>query len=273
VSTPFPAGKGGPRLHIGVSACFFHADSKRAIFKGKTLLYMEETMVRWMMSAGAIPVLIPRPAHGLTPTDLLGSVDGLVLQGGSDLSPTHYTETPARPEWAGDHARDVYEMDLVRAAMALDVPVLGICRGLQLINVALGGSLWQDIATMHPGHRVHRDWEIYDRLTHDLSLVPDSWLAARYPGVRRARVNSVHHQGVKILGKGLVVEATASDDGLVEAFRYEPGPKTGAARTPFVHAVQWHPEFHDPSDAVLLPADPLLQAFLAEVAARRTDAT
>ena len=99
--------KDEPRLRIGVSACIMHADPTRPLFKGKTLLYAEESMLAWIMSGGVIPVLLPRAASGITVRDLLSSVDGLILQGGVDMAPLHYGEEPARPEWAGDAARDV----------------------------------------------------------------------------------------------------------------------------------------------------------------------
>ena len=187
---------------IGVSACFFHADPQRAIFKGKTLLYAEESMLAWIMSGGALPVMLPRPAFGVTIEDLVDSVDGLVLQGGSDMAPEHYGEEPARPEWSGDARRDQYEMQLVRAFLARNKPLLGVCRGAQVLNVTLGGTLFQDIETLHPGRRVHRNWEVYDQHAHELAIEPGSALARWYAGAARPPlVNSVHHQGLNRLGK------------------------------------------------------------------------
>ncbi len=252
-------------LRIGVSACFFHADPERKIFRGKTLLYAEESMLRWILHAGALPILLPRAAGPFSAPELIAAVDGLVLQGGSDMSPKHYGEEPARPEWEGDFARDVYEMELVRTAMELDRPVLGVCRGLQVINVALGGSLWQDIQTMHPQGVVHRDWHIYDQLFHTISIDEHSWLAHVYTGARSGKVNSVHHQGVRDLARGLVPEATATADNMVEAVRYVEGD----GDAPFVAAVQWHPEFLDERDSTVLDPQVLARAFLDEVRRRR----
>ncbi len=249
------------RLRIGLSACFFHKDPRRAIFKGKALLYLEESMAHWLMSSGALPILVPSSAGELTPRELVAELDALVLQGGSDMSPTHYGETPARPEWEGDYVRDLYEMELIRACMEQNRPVLGVCRGAQVINVALGGSLYQDIQTMHPKRQVHRNWELYDQLFHDIEVKEGSWLAEVAGGARVRRVNSVHHQGLKTLGRGLVVEATALSDDMIEAVRYQGGP--------FVYGVQWHPEFHAAGDERLLDSKRLLGAFLEEVRARR----
>lgn len=254
-------------LRIGVASCFFHADPTRPIFKGKTLLYMEESLAHWLMAGGAVPLLLPTPAAGIRAEDLLGGVDALVLQGGTDVAPESYGETPIRPEWAGDRVRDRYETELVRAAMALDRPVLGICRGLQMLNVIFGGSLIQDIGTQCPGFLTHREFERYDQLQHDISIEPDSWLTAMYSGLPRGRVNTVHHQAIKELGRGLQVEARSVPDGLIEAVRYQPSPAERSA--PWIYAVQWHPEFQDPSDRSLLPTAPLRDRFLGAATERR----
>jgi putative glutamine amidotransferase len=257
-------------LRIGVSACIMHADPTRALFKGKTLLYAEESMMTWVMSAGAIPILLPRALAPVTARDLVEMVDGLVLQGGVDMSPSHYGEEPLRPEWAGDAARDRYEMELIHLCLQADKPVLGICRGAQVLNVALGGSLYQDIATQHEAGHVHRNWDIYDQHGHDVAVEPGTALARWYncsATGARARTNSVHHQGVKLLGRDLVIEARSVPDGIVEAVRYD-GQVNGHA--PFAYGVQWHPEFmREDRGPGVLDSDTLLRAFLAEVRVRR----
>ena len=256
-----------PPLRIAIAACFFHADPARPIFKGKTLLYLEQSLAHWLMAGGALPYLLPTPAHGVRPHDVLAGLDALVLQGGSDLSPTSYGEEPLRPEWSGDRVRDDYETALIRAAMDLDRPVLGVCRGLQMLNVAFGGSLYQDIATQCPGTLLHREFERYDALQHDVRFEPGGWLARRYAGQAGGRVNTVHHQGVKVLGRELRVEARAVPDGMVEALRYDPGARDEDA--PWLYAVQWHPEFQDPADRSLLPTAPIREMFLEAAEARR----
>jgi putative glutamine amidotransferase len=263
------------RLRIGVSSCFFHADPQRNLFKGKTLLYAEESMLAWIMSGDAIPVLLPRlslAGGSLTMADLLDDVDGVVLQGGSDMSPLHYGEQPSRPEWAGDALRDVYEMELVRLCIERNVPLLGICRGAQVLNVTLGGSLYQDVETFHPERQVHRNWEVYDQHGHALAVEPGGWLATHYEGrlTTGVRVNSVHHQAVRLLGKGLVVEARSVPDGVIEAVRYAPeAERDGQGQPSFAFGVQWHPEFMAKDVPGTIDPDILLRAFLKEVERRR----
>ena len=246
-----------------------HADPTRPLFKGKTLLYAEESMLTWILSAGALPILLPRPFGDVDIDDLLHGLDGVILQGGVDMSPQHYGESPERPEWAGDAVRDVYEMNIIHACLNLDIPLLGVCRGAQVLNVALGGSLYQDIETMHDGRRVHRDWQVYDQHGHDVVIEGGSTLGAWYgfgqsPG--RGRTNSVHHQGLKTLGHDLVVEARSEPDGVIEAVRFDGQVNH---RKPFAYGVQWHPEFlaTTPMDGQLDP-NVLLAGFLREITDR-----
>jgi len=191
--------------------------------------------------------------------DYVGALDGLVLQGGTDLSPLSYGEEPLSPEWAGDRVRDAYEMELLHEFMEAGKPVLGICRGLQLINVALGGSLHQDIPSLVAGAIAHEAPE-YDRHSHPVQFTEGGLLARLYPEQTGGQVVSIHHQAVKVLGKDLAVEASAAD-GMVEALRW-----TGKG---FVVGLQWHPEFHTPGKGELLDGEPLLQAFLDEAKKRR----
>ncbi|HEX6364365.1 MAG TPA: type 1 glutamine amidotransferase [Albitalea sp.] len=236
------------RLRIGISACFFHADPERPIFTGKTLQYIEQSVAHWVMSTGALAVMVPSPegdtrVGDVTLADYAQWLDGLVLSGGADVAPSSYGEAPIDPRWAGDPVRDAYEKTLAAAFVAERKPVFGICRGLQLLNVAFGGTLYQDVATQCPGVPSHREASLYDRHFHEIELVPGSRLADLYPGVRRARVNSVHHQAIKDLAPGFAVEARSAEDGLVEAVR-----RRGDS---YVAAVQWHPEFHRPDFGTL----------------------
>ena len=253
------------RRKIGISACFFHADPARAIFTGKTLQYVEQSIAHWVMSRGDLAVMIPDPEGetrrgDATLTDYARWLDGLVLEGGSDVSPGSYGEAPLQERWSGDRVRDDYERALAAAFIAERKPVLGVCRGLQLLNVAFGGTLYQDIATQRPDAISHREASLYDRHFHEVEFVPGSRLAGLYAGMARAKINSVHHQAIKDLAAGFVVEARAVGDGLIEAVR-RPGDT-------FVAAVQWHPEFHRP-ELGTLDDGALLQDFLDAVTAAR----
>jgi putative glutamine amidotransferase len=131
----------------------------------------------------------------------------------------------------------------------------------------MGGTLYQDIELQHEHKRVHRSWDVYDQHAHEIAVEPDSWLARWCGGDKLSvRVNSVHHQGIKQLGRDLVVEARAVPDGVVEAVRYHPSRDSG----PWMYGVQWHPEFMQhqlPPD--MLDPKILLHAFLQAVDARR----
>jgi putative glutamine amidotransferase len=248
---------------IGIAACFFHADPQRPIFKGMTLQYIEQNMAHWVMQRNAMALMIPSPDgdtrradSSVSVADYARELDGLVLMGGSDVCPESYGEKALKPEWNGDRIRDDYEIALLRAFMAEDKPVLGVCRGAQVINVAFGGTLYQDIGTQVRGALNHRNWDIYHQNTHATSIVPGSGLARRYNGTALVKTNSVHHQAVKDLGKDLTVEAWSEPDRLVEAIRWG-GPS-------YVFAVQWHPEFHDRADQSLIDDTPILDEFLAQ---------
>ncbi len=249
-------------LKIGLSCSMMHPDPARPLFKGKRLLYCEESMFHWIMSRGALAVLLPTAKpKGVSLDDIAHELDGIVLTGGVDVSPHNYGEEPLRPEWAGDPVRDVYDIDLLRACLAADKPILGVCRGLQILNVALGGSLYQDIETQHPGARVHRNWDLYDKHTHHVTIEKGTGLSKIF-AAGEVQTNSVHHQAIDRLSAELTVEARCADDGIIEAVR-------GKVGDPYMFAVQWHPEWHD---EVLFPdllrSAPLLQEFLGEAEKR-----
>jgi putative glutamine amidotransferase len=233
-------------IRIGVSPRLLHPQpGARGVFT-KILHYVEDAIAQWLQSRDALLFVLPLSQRS---EDYARALDGLVLQGGADISPLAYGEQPLKPEWAGDPVRDRYEISLVQAFAAAAKPVLGICRGAQLINVALGGSLHQDI----PHHRSDE----YDQHAHDVRLEPGSGLARLYGETGPRRVVSIHHQAIKDLGRGLKVEARA-EDGVIEAVRGE-GPG-------YICAVQWHPEFHGGRNG-FFDGGPLLDEFLR--AARR----
>ncbi|MDQ6638227.1 MAG: type 1 glutamine amidotransferase [Pseudomonadota bacterium] len=259
-------GGGADRIKVGISACFFHADASSLIFTGKTLQYVEQSIAHWVMSTGALAVMIPSPIGDTRKGDVELAdyaewLDALVLEGGSDVWPGSYGETPIEQKWSGDRVRDEYEKAALAAFSARNKPVLGVCRGLQLMNVAFGGTLLQDIDTQRPGPVRHRDAKAYDRNVHEIEFTAGTRLAQIFDGTPSATVNSVHHQGIKELAPGFVVEARCPADAMIEAIR-RPGGS-------FMAAVQWHPEFHRKGEGTLDDA-PLLADFLAAASAART---
>jgi putative glutamine amidotransferase len=251
-----------PRLKIGLSACFQHADPTRPLFTNKTLQYVEQSIAHWIMSSGAIVVMVPCPTGETARGDVTLQhyaqwLDGVVMHGGADVWPGNYGEEPLRDEWTGDRVRDIYDLALVKAFAEVGKPIFGVCRGLQLINVAFGGALYQDIETQHPGALQHRNATTYDQHFHDIQIVPDSRLAQLYPGMPRARVNSIHHQGIKRVAPDFVVEALSEPDGVPEAIRVKPAPGRS-----YIAATQWHPEFHQQGSDTL-DDTAILKDFLA----------
>ena len=188
--------------------------------------------------AGCLPLLVPTLDPVLPLRQLLDGLDGLLLTGAvSNIEPHHYSDESSYEGNLLDPRRDATNLPLIPLAIEMGVPVLAICRGFQEVNVAFGGSLYQKVHEQ-PGFMDHREnkddpLDVQYGPAHDVALVPGGLLATLV-GDTQVTVNSLHGQGVRRLGEGLVVEAQAPD-GLIEAFRYD-----GSA---FMLAVQWHPEW------------------------------
>lgn len=189
--------------------------------------------------AGALPLLLPSMGRSMPVDALLGVIDGLVFSGSpSNIEPHHYGEELSNPESPADPARDATALPLIRAAIARGVPVFGICRGFQEINVALGGSLLQEVHNTQ-GFDDHREDDTLDVAgqygpAHPVHAVAGSLLAG-IVGANSWQVNSLHGQGIKTLAPDLLAQAHAPD-GLVEAYTHRNAPG-------FLLAVQWHPEW------------------------------
>ncbi|HEV2228716.1 MAG TPA: gamma-glutamyl-gamma-aminobutyrate hydrolase family protein [Steroidobacteraceae bacterium] len=196
-------------------------------------------------AAGAAPLLIPSLAGELDFTELLERLDGLLFTGSpSNVEPHHYEGPPSAPGTLHDPARDATTLPLIRKAVESGVPVFGICRGFQEMNVAFGGTLHQKLHEV-PGHLDHRDDEsqpldVQYGPAHEVTLEPGGLLRSLSDS-DRIRVNSLHSQGIDRLGAPLAVEARAPD-GVIEAFRVREA-------TTFALAVQWHPEWRVMADS------------------------
>jgi len=206
--------------------------------------------------AGGVPWVPALASDGVSA--ILERVDGVLLTGGEDVAPSFFGEPPHPTHEPAEPGRDAFEIELVRRALAQNVPVLAICRGLQVLNVACGGSLVQDIASEPGPHEPHSLYPPSTRLAHDVRVAPGSRLAALLPpeaSGAKLPVNSRHHQAARVVGEGLTVTAVAPD-GIVEALE--------APAHPFCVAVQWHPEsFHLTGEF-----DWLFQGFIAACARR-----
>jgi putative glutamine amidotransferase len=191
-------------------------------------------------AAGGLAVLIPPdPALADDPGEALRLLDGLLLVGGADIAACRYAADPHPLAEPAQDTRDAVELALVRAAAAGGVPTLGVCRGMQIINVALGGTLWQHLPETHGTTDHRRTVGAFAGNEHDVDLTPGSTAAAA-AGETRHTVVSHHHQGVRDLGAGLLASGY-SGDGVVEAIEGEEG---------YLLGVQWHPEA-DPASRVI----------------------
>jgi putative glutamine amidotransferase len=188
--------------------------------------------VRSVAGAGGVPLIL---SQLMAPADVgvaLQACDGLLLTGGEDVDPEHYREAPSPKLGTVDRERDQFELALFAAARERGLPVLGICRGIQLINVALGGTLYQDLPSERASEVNHDPKAARTGRTHHVRLAAGS-RAASVIGVDRLVPNSFHHQAIKQLAPGLVASGWA-DDGVIEAVE--------SAEGPWLLAVQWHPE-------------------------------
>ncbi len=205
-----------------------------------------KTYVDAIVSAGGIPLLIPPIEDMDALRAILDRLDGLLLSGGGDIQSSCYGEEPHPKLGMIDTARDQMEIPLARWATSAGLPVLGICRGIQVLNVAMGGTLYQDIPSQVPTILQHdlsyakQDWTY---MAHELELVPDSHLAEMF-GTTNLATNSLHHQSLKQIANGLRPVGWAPD-GVVEAVEGMNGS--------FLIGVQCHPE------ALQATADPRWQ--------------
>jgi putative glutamine amidotransferase len=215
-----------PLIGIPCHAAYRHGSYRPVYCNNRSYVHAVE-------EAGGVPVLIPLIQDLAALEALLVRLDGLLLPGGQDIQPQHYGEKPHPRLGDVDPELDEFELTLAHWALREDKPILGICRGLQLLNVALGGTLYQDLETQYPGSMRHMYLDLpRSQLVHRILVEPGT-LLAQLSGEREFWVNSIHHQAVKDPGQGVRIAARA-EDGVVEAI------EVPAQR--FALALQCHPE-------------------------------
>jgi putative glutamine amidotransferase len=189
--------------------------------------------VRSVVQAGGVPVVLSPLMGASFASRALDGIDGLLLTGGEDIGPEWYGAESSPLTFPPSRERDLFELALFATARQRELPILGICRGIQLINVGLGGTLWQDLPSERPSPIDHNAASNRASRSHVVRLEPRS-RAAEVLGARELRVNSFHHQGVRDLAPGLTPTGW-SEDGLIEVVETRP-------EAPWLLAVQWHPE-------------------------------
>jgi putative glutamine amidotransferase len=195
--------------------------------------YVNSAYLHAVLQAGGVPVPLPPQLSAAALERIAGELSGLLLTGGGDVDPARYGEPPHPTLYEVAPARDVLEISAIHVALERRLPVLAVCRGIQVLNVALGGSLFQDVGT-EPGTQLqHSQTEPRDQPTHKVKIEPRSRLA-QILGTEEIEVNSMHHQAVKALGRNLSAVAWAPDQ-IIEGVE-------AADPSRFVLGVEWHPE-------------------------------
>jgi putative glutamine amidotransferase len=213
---------------IGITPSIGAFENRGEIFR------MEVSYVQAVEAAGGVPILLPPSGAGVA--ELVGIVDGIIFSGGADIRPDRFGDDYVHEKTYGiSDLRDEFEFQLLEAALRADVPVLAICRGIQVLNVGLGGTLYQDIPTEYPGAIKHsQPWEVgsFEHPIHEVALERDS-LIGDLLDATTVGTNSAHHQSLNRDGPGLRVIGRSAD-GTIEAVEH-PDKR-------FVLGVQWHPE-------------------------------
>lgn len=215
----------------------------------KESIWMLPGYLDGLSQAGATPIIFPFSSDEEELGRLVKMCDGILFTGGHDISPKLYNEDPIKDLVSCCIKRDLMESIVLKIAMDMDKSILGICRGIQFINVALGGSLYQDLNLQHPSNIDHHQQAPYDIPKHEVTLKQNTPLHECLH-VDKLLVNSYHHQAVKDIAQELEIMAT-SPDGLIEAL-YMPTYK-------FLWAMQWHPEFSYQTD---INSQKIFQAFI-----------
>ena len=253
-------------LKFGISAKFYR---KVPTFYGEIpghIQYLETNIAQWLGDKGALPLMIPSisekasfTSDQLDPFSYAKELDALILQGGSDVHPSLYGETPRLTNYEFDEERDQYELKLIDAFIRERKPILGICRGFQLLNIYFKGTLHQDLDPSHFSQ--HFNLQTSRENYHNIQIQKEGVLSHLYKNTQKGSVVSIHHQGIKQLGQDLLVEAVSEHDQLIEAFSFQ-GDN-------YILGVQWHPEFHTESPQKHLDAAVLLESLYQAAKDRR----
>jgi len=222
---------------------------------GTEISGVNSTYVRSVIAAGGLPLIIPPDLEPACAVELFGDCDALLLTGGEDVDPARFGATPHHKLGKTSVARDANELALIADARARDLPILGICRGIQILNVACGGSLVQDLPSERPGAVDHDPQAARDHRSHSITIEGNCRLA-EILGQSSLDANSFHHQAIDRLGDGLVAVAHAAD-GVVEGIESSNSKE-------WLIAVQWHPE-----ELALQPNAADLKLFAALITAAR----
>lgn len=214
---------------IGLT-CYRLKSERGRILDGLMPPYMDA-----IQAAGGIPVLIPLTLKNEDIKELCERVDGIVIPGGGDMDPTTYGGDPNGKVYGVTPDRDRVELEVAKQTVEDDQPLLAICRGHQVLNVAMGGTLYEDLLDQMPGSEKHAYFDHPDRdhTPHSVEISEGSWLAEIMGAQKERPVNSLHHQGIKDLGSQLIITAV-SPDGVAEGIEI-PDHR-------FAVGVQWHPE-------------------------------
>jgi len=252
----------GPRVKFKIGIPTDELIEINPIMPNNHPAYAPHDVKEAFIKLGAIPLIIAFP-DDVSKVDQLAQdyvqlIDGLMLPGGPDVDPTFYGEEPHPKIGMTLYQKDRFEIALIKAALAAEKPIFGICRGIQIMNVAMGGTLYQDLESQYPELKIqHPQATLGQFATHHVELTAGSKLAKLY-GQSTIKVNSRHHQAVKAVGKGLKVTAVAPD-GVIEGME--------STDTDLFLGVQWHPENmwqqEDPQQLVVF------QDFLDRIAAHR----
>ncbi len=218
---------------IGITLSEMLEDRSRRKPTWKPFDYLKREYHEAVQKSEGIPILLPNTYDPSLAEEIIGMIDGLLLTGGGDLHPSYYGQEPHPKLTETTRNRDSFEMAMARLALEANMPIMAICRGYQVLNVTLGGTLFQDLSTLPKGVGEHADPGQTARIFHEVAIMPGS-LLHRILGSELIETNSSHHQVIDKPGEGAVVTAFAREDQVPEAI------ELGGKR--FVVGVQWHPE-------------------------------